>query len=147
MAAVVEQMAVLMNGTDFGDDATRRTMERELAERLEEDRPLRVYAGFDPTSVDLTLGHTVPFRKLRQFQEFGHEVTFLIGNFTALVGDPTDRDKGRPMLTAEQTETNARTYANQAFRILDPERTQVKHNAEWLSALTFADVINLSSHF
>jgi tyrosyl-tRNA synthetase len=147
MAPVAEQMAVLMNGTDFGDEATRRTMERELAEHLEEDRPLRVYCGFDPTSVDLTLGHTVPFRKLRQFQEFGHEVTFLIGNFTALVGDPTDRDKGRPMLSPEQTEVNARTYANQAFRILDPERTKVKRNSDWLGKLTFADIIRLASQF
>ena len=102
MAPVDEQLPVLLRGTEFGDDATRRTMERELRARLEEDRPLHVYCGYDPTSVDLTLGHTLTMRKLRQFQDFGHEVTFLIGNFTGLIGDPSDKDKLRPMLTPEQ---------------------------------------------
>jgi len=136
-----------MRGTDFGDQRTRLTMERELAQRLELDRPLRVYCGYDPTSVDLTLGHTVTFRKLRQFQDFGHQVTFLIGNFTGLVGDPSDKDSSRPMLSAEQLEANAGTYTRQAFRILDPERTEVAHNADWLSKLTFAEVIALCSKF
>ena len=147
MASADEQMAVLMRGTEFGDESTRRTMEGELRERLEADRPLRVYCGYDPTSVDLTLGHTITFRKLRQFQDFGHDVTFLIGNFTGLIGDPSDRDKSRPMLPPEQLEANARTYADQAFRILDAERTTVAHNAEWLSKLTFADVIGLCAQF
>ncbi|MEX2032352.1 MAG: tyrosine--tRNA ligase, partial [Dehalococcoidia bacterium] len=125
MAPVEEQMAVLMAGTEFGDEATRRSMERELRERLEEDRPLRVYCGFDPTKVDLHLGHTVPIRKLRQFQDFGHDVTFLVGSFTALIGDPTGRDKTRPMLTPEEIAENAKTYTTQAFAILDAERTQI----------------------
>ena len=147
MAPADEQLAVLMRGTEFGDEATARTMERELRERLEEGRPLRVYCGYDPTSVDLHVGHTVTFRKLRQFQDFGHRVTFLIGNFTGLIGDPSDTDKGRPMLSPQQVEENGRRYAEQAFRILDPERTEVAHNADWLSKLTFADVIGLCSKF
>ena len=147
MAPADEQLAVLMRGTEFGDEATRLTMERELRELLEEDRPLRVYCGYDPTSVDLHLGNTVTFRKLRQFQDFGHRVTFLIGNFTGLVGDPSDKDKSRPMLSAEQLEGNAKTYTRQAFRILDPERTEVARNADWLGELTFAEVIGLCSKF
>jgi tyrosyl-tRNA synthetase len=147
MAAVDAQLAVLLRGTDFGDEATRRTMERELRTRLAEDRPLRVYCGYDPTSVDLHLGHTITMRKLRQFQEFGHEVTFLVGNFTGLIGDPSDKDKLRPMLTPEQLAANAATYAQQAGRILDLVQTKVRYNAEWLGKLTFADVIRLCSHF
>ena len=147
MAPSDEQLAELMRGTEFGDEATRRTMERELGELLEEDRPLRVYCGYDPTSVDLHLGNTVTFRKLRQFQDFGHRVTFLIGNFTGLVGDPSDKDKSRPMLSAEQLEGNAKTYTRQAFRILDPERTEVARNADWLGELTFSEVIALCSKF
>jgi tyrosyl-tRNA synthetase len=147
MAPVDEQVDAIMRGTDFGEEATRRTMERELRERLAEDRPLRVYCGYDPTSVDLHLGHTLTMRKLRTFQDLGHEVIFLIGNFTGLVGDPSDKDKTRPMLTPEQLAANAETYATQAFRILDRERTRVVHNAEWLGALTFADVVRLASNF
>ncbi len=147
MPPVDEQLPVLMRGTDFGDESTRRTMERELAELLEEDRPLRVYCGYDPTDVDLHIGHTITFRKLRQFQHFGHQVTFLIGNFTGLVGDPSDKDRTRPMLSPEQLEANSQTYAEQAFRILDPERTTIAHNADWLAKLNFAEVIALSSKF
>jgi tyrosyl-tRNA synthetase len=147
MPPVDDQLLVLLSGVEYGDDRTHATMEAELRERLEEDRPLKVYAGFDPTSVDLHLGHTLPMRKLRQFQEFGHEVTFVIGNFTGLVGDPSDKDKGRPMLTPELLTENGRTYADQAFRILDAEQTAVRYNADWLGELTFADVIRLSSKF
>lgn len=147
MAPVEEQMALLMGGTEFGDPGTRQTMERELRARLEEDRPLRVYCGFDPTKVDLHLGHTVPMRKLRQFQEFGHEVTFLVGSFTALIGDPTGKDKTRPMLTPDEIEVNAKTYTDQAFQILDRERTQIVFNGDWLSQLNFADVIRLTASY
>ncbi|MDA0256350.1 MAG: tyrosine--tRNA ligase [Chloroflexi bacterium] len=148
MAPVEEQLAVLLRGADFGDEETRRTMERELRERLEEDRPLRVYCGYDPTAVDLTLGHTISMRKLRQFQDLGHDVTFLIGTFTALVGgDPSDKDKRRPMLSAEQVREHAATYVEQAFRILDRERTTVRENADWLAELRFEDVMRLCSHF
>lgn len=147
MAPVEEQMAVLMRGTEFGDEHTRITMERELRARLAEDRPLSVYCGYDPTSVDLTLGHTLTMRKLRQFQDFGHDVTFLIGNFTGLVGDASDKDKRRPMLTPEQLRANAATYERQAGRILDLARTTVRYNADWLGKLTFTDVVRLCSNF
>lgn len=147
MAPVDEQLAVLMRGTDFGDDAMRRAMERDLRAKLNEDRPLRVYCGYDPTSVDLTLGHTVTFRKLKQFQDFGHEITFLIGNFTGLIGDPTDKDKTRPMINADTLAANSVRYAEQAGRILDMSRVRVRHNADWLAPLTFEDVIRLCARF
>ncbi len=147
MASVDQQITVLMRGTEFGDESTRRNMERDVRARLEEDRPLNVYCGYDPTSVDLTLGHTLTMRKLRQFQDFGHRVTFLIGNFTGLVGDASDKDKRRPMLTPEQLAANAATYEVQAGRILDLSRTAIRYNADWLGVLTFADVVRLCAHF
>ena len=119
MAPVDDQVTAIMRGTDFGDSATSATMERELRERLAQDRPLNVYCGYDPNSVDLHLGHTLTMRKLRTFQELGHEVTFLIGNFTGLVADPSDKDKTRPMRTPAELDENGQTYAKQAFRILD----------------------------
>ena len=146
-----EQVAILMRGTDFGDDQTKEHMQKELRERLIEStktgKPLRVYAGFDPTATYLTLGHTVPMRKLRQFQELGHEVTFLIGTFTGLIGDASDKTSARPQQTQDQVADNARTYKEQAFRILDPEKTVVRENGTWLGKLTFADVIGLASNF
>ena len=145
--SINEQVAAIMRGTDFGDDTTRQTMERELRERLAEGRPLRVYCGYDPTSVDLHLGHTLTMRKMRAFQDLGHEVTFLIGNFTGLVGDPSDKDKTRPMLTPEQLAANAETYAEQAFRILDRDRTDIRYNADWLGELRFGEVVRLASNF
>ncbi len=145
--SIDEQVALLMQGTEYGDEAIRRTMEAELRERLLEGRPLRVYCGYDPRTSDLHLGHTITMRKLRQFQDLGHDVTFLIGNYTSLIGDPSDKDALRPMLTPEQIEENARTYAEQAFRILDRERTRIRYNAEWLSKLTFAQLIHMASHF
>ncbi len=146
-----EQVDLLMQGTAYGDEALAMAMRKELKERLlevqKEGRPLRVYCGFDPRTSDLHLGHTVPMRKLRQFQELGHEVIFLVGNFTSLIGDPSDKDKLRPQLTPEEVEENARTYAEQAFKILDPEKTIIEYNAKWLSKLTFADLIKLASNF
>jgi tyrosyl-tRNA synthetase len=108
---------------------------------------LRVYCGFDPRTSDLHLGHTVPMRKLRQFQELGHEVTFVIGNYTSLIGDPSDQDKLRPQLTTEQVSYNARTYAEQAYKILDKKKTLIRFNAEWLAELSFLEVIKLASNF
>ena len=138
-----QQVATLMQGTDYGDDQLKESMAEELRQRLieaeKEKRPLRVYCGYDPTSTDLHLGHTITMRKLRQFQEFGHEVIFLIGNYTSLIGDPSDKDKLRPILTPEQVKFNAETYAQQAFRILDEKKTLVKYNAEWLSKIDFAE--------
>jgi tyrosyl-tRNA synthetase len=145
--SIDDQVALLMQGTEYGDEAIRRTMEAELRQRLLEDRPLRLYCGYDPRTSDLHLGHTITMRKLRQFQDLGHDVTFLIGNYTSLIGDPSDKDSLRPLLTPEQIEENARTYAEQAFRILDRERTRVRYNAEWLSGLTFAQLIHIASNF
>lgn len=146
-----EQVALLMQGTEYGDDLLKNAMADELRERLQEaeqeERPLRVYCGFDPTTSDLHLGHTVPMRKLRQFQELGHEVTFLVGNYTSLIGDPSDKDKLRPKLSAEEVQANARTYAEQAFKILDREKTLIRYNADWLSELSFAELIELASNF
>ncbi|NOX62301.1 MAG: tyrosine--tRNA ligase [Chloroflexi bacterium] len=151
MLPVEEQLTILMRGVDFGDPQIYKHMEAELRERLQESvetgRPLRVYCGYDPTAPDLHLGHTVTMRKLRQFQDLGHQAIFLIGNFTGLIGDPSDRDSARPQQTEEEIEAKARTYTEQAFKILDPERTIVEYNAKWLSKLTFKDVINLASHF
>lgn len=151
MATIDEQVEVLMFGAEYGDPQIKETMTRELRERLieaeKEGRPLRVYAGYDPTKPDLHLGHTITMRKLRQFQEFGHEVTFLIGTFTSTIGDPSDKDKAREQLLLDEINENARTYAEQAFRILDREKTKVRYNADWLARLNFADVINMASNF
>jgi len=104
--SIDEQVAYLMQGTEYGDEELKKAMTNELRQRLleaqKEDRPLRVYCGYDPTSTDLHLGHTITMRKLRQFQDLGHDVTFLIGSYTALVGDPSDKNKARPILTEEQ---------------------------------------------
>jgi tyrosyl-tRNA synthetase len=147
MRPVDEQLSILMQGAEFGDPQIYQVMEAELRERLQEGRPLRVYCGYDPTAPDIHLGHTVTMRKLRQFQDLGHEVTFLIGTFTGLIGDPSDKDSARPQRTMEELMENARTYAEQAFKILDRDRTLIRYNADWLSHLTFADTIRLASHF
>jgi tyrosyl-tRNA synthetase len=148
---IEDQVSLLMQGTEYGDDALKQTMQEELRQRLteaeKEKRPLRVYCGYDPTKADLHLGHTITMRKLRQFQELGHEVNFVIGNYTTLIGDPSDHDKLRPQLSEAQIEANAQTYAEQAFRILDPKKTKIRYNAEWLSKLTFAEVIRIASNF
>jgi len=149
--SIDEQVEYLMQGTEYGDNALQQAMTNELRQRLidaqMEGRPLRVYCGYDPVKPDLHLGHTITMRKLRQFQELGHEVTFLIGTYTSLIGDPSDKDKLRPILTPVQVEENALTYAEQAFHILDRELTRIRFNAEWLSKLTFADLIHLCSNF
>ena len=140
-----------MQGTEYGDDHLHNAMADELRQRLiaaeKENRPLKVYCGFDPRTSDLHLGHTVPMRKLRQFQELGHEVTFVVGNYTSLIGDPSDKDKLRPQLTPEEVDYNARTYAEQAYKILDADKTKIVYNADWLSKLTFAELIKLASNF
>jgi tyrosyl-tRNA synthetase len=146
-----EQVELLMQGTEYGDEELKKVMTKELRERLveveKEKRPLRVYCGFDPTHVDLHLGHTIPMRKLRQFQDLGHDVTFLIGSYTALVGDPSDKNKARPVLTEEQVTKNSRTYSEQAFRVLDRQKTKIRYNGEWLSKLTLVDLIRLGQNF
>ncbi len=123
----------------------------DLRERLEQSRksgrPLRVKAGFDPTAPDLHLGHTVLMRKLKHFQDLGHQVIFLVGDFTSLIGDPTGRSATRKPLTREQIDQNAKTYTEQVFRILDREKTEVRFNSEWLGTLGFEGIIRLAAHF
>jgi tyrosyl-tRNA synthetase len=146
-----DQVDLLMQGTEYGDAALKQAMANELRQRLveaeNEGRPLRVYCGFDPRTSDLHLGHTVVMRKLRQFQDLGHEVTFLVGNYTSLIGDPSDKDKLRPQLSPAEVEQNARTYAEQAYKVMEREKTHIRYNAEWLSELSFAELINLASNF
>ncbi len=146
-----EQVELLMQGTEYGDEDLKKAMTAELKSRLietqKEGRPLRVYCGYDPRTSDLHLGHTITMRKLRQFQDLGHEVTFLIGTGTSMVGDPSDKDKLRAVLSKEETEYNARTYAEQAFTILDREKTRIRFNHEWLLDLKLADMIKLGSAF
>ncbi len=147
MKSIDEQMNILMRGVDFGDEQTRKTMARELRERLAEGRPLRVYLGVDPSAPDLHLGHTVPLRKLAQFQELGHEVIFLVGTFTGLIGDPSDKNSARKQQTPEEVRANAQTYVDQVYKVLDEEKTIIDYNDKWLAPLSFADVINLASNF
>ncbi len=148
---IEEQVELLMQGTEYGDEELKKAMTNELRQRLleaqKEGRPLRVYCGYDPTSTDLHLGHTITIRKLRQFQDLGHDVTFLIGSYTALVGDPSDKNKARPMLTEDQVAQNAQTYAEQAYRVLDRVRTRIRYNGEWLSELSLVDLIRLGQNF
>jgi tyrosyl-tRNA synthetase len=143
--AVDEQMDLLLKG------AAETIRVADLRERLEEGRrtgrPLRVKAGFDPTAPDLHLGHTVLMRKLRHFQQLGHQVIFLVGDFTSLIGDPTGRNVTRKPLTREQIGENAKTYTQQAFKILDESATEVRYNSEWLGTLGYEGTIRLASHF
>lgn len=149
--SIDEQVEFLMQGAEYGDEILKQAMSNELRQRLveveKEKRPLQVYCGFDPRTSDLHLGHTVPMRKLRQFQVLGHNVIFLVGNYTSLIGDPSDKDKLRPQLTSEEVAHNARTYAEQAYKVLVKEKTVIRHNSEWLSELSFAEVIKLASNF
>lgn len=118
-----------------------------LLDKLNTGRALRIKLGVDPTAPDLHLGHAVPLRKLRQFQDLGHQVVLIIGDFTALIGDPSGRSTTRPALTREQIDLNATTYIEQAYKILDPERTEMRRNSEWLGALDFEGVLRLTSRF
>ncbi len=142
---VDEQMDLLQKG------AAEIIRVSDLRERLEESRaarrPLRVKAGFDPTAPDLHLGHTVLMRKLRHFQQLGHRVIFLVGDFTSLIGDPTGRNVTRKPLTREQIDANAETYKQQVFRILDEKATEVRYNSEWLGKLGYEGTIRLTAHF
>jgi tyrosyl-tRNA synthetase len=146
-----QQVDILMQGTDYGDEGVKQAMAKELKERLmlaqEEGRSLRVYCGFDPRTSDLHIGHTVPMRKMRQFQELGHEVIFVIGRFTSLIGDPSDKDKVRAQLNLDEAIQNAESYAEQAFKILEPNKTKIVYNDTWLSKLSFMELIDLAKHF
>ncbi len=148
---VAEQLRLLMRGADFGDAQTYANMEKELRERLQESydsgRPLRIYCGYDPSSPDLHLGHTISMRKLRQFQDLGHDAIFLIGTFTGIIGDPSDKESARRQQTLDEALAKAHSYAEQAFRVLDRTKTTIRYNHEWLSRLSFGDVIGLASNF
>ena len=122
-------------------------VEAELLERLNAGKPLKIKAGFDPTRPDLHLGHTVLLNKMRQFQELGHDVVFIVGDFTAQIGDPSGRSSTRPVPTRDEILEGARTYAQQAFKILDQDRTQIVYNSEWLGKMAFDDVIRLAGRY
>ena len=121
--------------------------EAEFIRKLAQQRPLRIKAGFDPTAPDLHLGHTVLLNKMRQFQQQGHEVIFLIGDFTGLIGDPTGRNATRPALTPAEVQANALTYQAQVFKILDPERTRIEFNSRWLSNMLAPDFVKIAAHY
>ena len=133
--------------TELGRGAEEILLLEELEEKLRKGRPLLVKAGFDPTSPDLHLGHTVLLNKMRQFQQFGHTVVFLIGDFTGLIGDPSGKSATRPSLSREQVEANAETYKKQVFKILDPDQTMVRFNSEWMDALGADGMIRLASRY
>jgi len=141
MATASEALALIKRGTE------EILLEDELLERLGTGRPLRIKAGFDPTAPDLHLGHTVLINKLRQFQELGHEVIFLIGDFTGMIGDPSGKNVTRKALTREEVLENSRTYQEQIFKILDPEKTRVAFNSEWMGKLSAVDLIQLASRY
>ncbi|EPB4450069.1 tyrosine--tRNA ligase [Pseudomonas aeruginosa] len=141
MKSVEEQLALIQRGAD------EILVEAELVAKLKRGQPLRIKAGFDPTAPDLHLGHTVLINKLRQFQDLGHQVIFLIGDFTGMIGDPSGKSVTRPPLTREQVLENAETYKSQVFKILDPAKTEVALNSTWMDQLTPADFIRLASQY
>lgn len=141
MKSVEEQLALIKRGAD------EILVEAELVAKLKRGQPLRIKAGFDPTAPDLHLGHTVLINKLRQFQDLGHQVIFLIGDFTGMIGDPSGKSVTRPPLTREQVLENAETYKSQVFKILDPAKTEVAFNSTWMDQLSPADFIRLASQY
>jgi len=136
-----EQLAEIKRGS------AELLVEAELVKKLQRGKPLRIKAGFDPTAPDLHLGHTVLINKMRQFQQFGHEVVFLIGDFTGLIGDPTGRNATRPRLTPEAVQDNARTYQAQIFKILDPQKTLIEFNSKWLSAMPLPQFVEVAAKY
>ena len=141
MLSVDEQMKVIASGV------AQIVPEAELRKKLEKGTPLNIKLGVDPTSPDLHLGHAVPLRKMRQFQDLGHKVTLIIGNGTALIGDPSGKNSTRPQLTQEQVEANAQTYVSQAMKILDSEKTTIVHNGDWILSLDLKGLLELCSKF
>lgn len=141
MIAVEDALQQIKRGVD------EILVEEELISKLKEDRPLRIKAGFDPTAPDLHLGHTVLINKLKQFQDMGHEIMFLIGDFTGMIGDPTGKSATRPALTQEQVLENAKSYQEQVFKILDPAKTKVMFNSEWMNKMSSSDMIKLAGKF
>lgn len=142
---IQEEMTLLMRGCE--EVISPEDLEKKLKLAREENRPLRIKAGFDPSSPDIHLGHSVLLRKLKHFQTCGHEVYFLIGDFTGRIGDPTGKSQLRKQLTIEEVNQNAETYKQQVFKILDPDQTKVVFNSEWCAGMSFADVIDLTSKY
>lgn len=139
MTSIQDSLALIKRGAD------EILVEAELVEKLKKNKPLRIKAGFDPTAPDLHLGHTVLINKLRQFQDLGHEILFLIGDFTGMIGDPTGKSATRPPLTREDVVENAKSYTQQIFKILDPDKTQVMFNSTWMNEMSPADLIQLAA--
>lgn len=139
MSSIEEALKLIQRGTD------EILVESELIKKLKKEKPLKIKAGFDPTAPDLHLGHTVLINKLRQFQDLGHEVQFLIGDFTAMIGDPTGKSATRPPLTREEVLENAKTYEHQVFKILDPQKTTVLFNSQWMGEMKASDMIQLAA--
>ena len=139
MASITDSLEIIRHGTED------ILVESELASRLESGIPLRVKAGFDPTAPDLHLGHTVLINKLRQFQLLGHQVIFLIGDFTGMIGDPSGKSATRPPLSRSEVNANARTYKDQIFKILDPHKTQIVFNSAWMNKMDATDLIKLAA--
>jgi tyrosyl-tRNA synthetase len=142
---VAEQLAYLKKGV--AEIIPEEELKAKLEQSLKTSTPLRVYLGVDPTAPDLHLGHTVVLRKLKHFQDLGHTAIFLIGDFSAMIGDPTGVSETRPPLTREQVDAHARTYLEQVFKILDREKTEVRYNSEWLSKMSAEDIVRLCSHY
>lgn len=140
-----EQLTYLLKGTT--EVIRKEDLRQRLVDAANEGRPLRVKAGFDPTAPDLHLGHTVVLRKMKHFQNLGHTAIFLIGDATGLIGDPSGQNVTRPPMTRKQVEANAETYKKQVFRILDPKKTEIRFNSEWLMPLTFEEIIRLCSRY
>ena len=143
MKSVDEQMDLILRGVD--QVTTRDELRKKLERSVRTNTPLRVKYGIDPTGIDVHLGHTVPLRKLRLFQELGHQAVLIIGNYTALVGDPSGRDQTRARLTPDQVEANAQDYLTQVSKVIDIGRTEVTHNGDWFGKFTFLDVMDLTS--
>lgn len=145
MSELSRQLDLILRGTV--EVIQRTELEAKLARSLKENRPLRVKAGFDPTAPDLHLGHTVLIHKLKHFQDLGHQVLFLIGDFTGMIGDPTGVSETRRALTKEQVQDNAKTYQRQIFKILDPQKTTIEFNSTWMGAMTAEGLIQLAAHY
>ena len=141
MTSGKEQILEIKRGVD------EILVEKDFLDRLKQSKPLKIKVGFDPTAPDLHLGHTVVINKMRQFQEFGHEVIFLIGDFTGMIGDPSGVNETRPVLTKEQVKENARTYKNQIFKILDKDKTRIEFNSSWMNKITSAELIDIASKY
>src|SRR3989441_6208849 len=142
---VEEQLAYIKKGV--AEIIPEETLKASLDKSLKTGKPLRVYLGVDPTAPDLHLGHTVVLRKLKHFQDLGHTAVFLIGDFSAMIGDPTGVSETRPPLTREQVDANAKTYLEQVFKILDREKTEVRYNSEWLDNLSSYEIVRLCGHY